>query len=295
MPVLLEAFRTYHTPMVVSTLHVLGSVIPLGLPGFQGLLRKFLGKLFKLFESSGTGDLDFINSLFKCTAELIRSYATFQDLSQPQLKTLTTILKQHVNSQAQGPAFQCLRALVYRKYLCAELYDLIETVQDLMVTSVARSTRQLCAGIFTQFLLEYPLEPSRVEQHINHIIKNLGYFDSEGRTQLLEVLGSLTERFPRELLDQYAELLFFSLVLRTVNEGNAKCREKVASVIKRLVLRCSPAKAKTLFNTVLQMESERKQAQLAQAKHTILGLFIETLPLKAADTQRVFEQCLKAV
>lgn len=56
VPVLLEAFRTYHTPMVVSTLHVLGSIIPLGLPGFQGLLRKFLGKLFKLFETSGTGD-----------------------------------------------------------------------------------------------------------------------------------------------------------------------------------------------------------------------------------------------
>jgi hypothetical protein len=88
-------------------------------------------------------------------------------------------------------------------------------------------------------LLEYPLEPARVEQHINHLIKNLGYFDSEGRTQLLEVMTSLIERFPRELLDQYAELLFFSLVLRTVNESNTKVRQKVCAVIKRIVLKCS--------------------------------------------------------
>jgi|LauGreDrversion4_2_1035121.scaffolds.fasta_scaffold39346_5 hypothetical protein len=127
--------------MIVSTLHVLGSIIPLGLPSFKGLMKKFLNKLFKLFETSGASDLDFINSLFKCTAELIKTYATFQDLSQPQLKTLTTILKQNINSSAQGPAFHCLRALVYRKFLCAELYDLIETVQDLMITSITRSTR----------------------------------------------------------------------------------------------------------------------------------------------------------
>ena len=38
-----------------------------------------------------------------------------------------------------------------------------------------------------QFILEYPLEPERVQQHINHMLKNLTYFDPEGRMQLLEV------------------------------------------------------------------------------------------------------------
>ena len=90
----------------------------------------------------------------------------------------------------------------------------------MMITSVAKSTRTVCASIFSQFLLEYPLESSRVEQHINHLLKNLGYFDSEGRLQLLDVVGSLVERFPKELTDQYAELIFFTLVLRVVNEGN---------------------------------------------------------------------------
>ena len=73
--------------------------------------------------------------------------------------------------------------------------------------------------------------------------------------QLLEVINSLVERFPRELLDQYAELLFFTLVLRTVNETNVKCREKVGMVIKRIIMKCSQAKNKTLFNTVLQMQA----------------------------------------
>jgi len=92
------------------------------------------------------------------------------------------IIKQHLSSSStQSNVFQCLRAIVYRKFICADLYDLIENVQELMITSIAKSTRTVCSSIFTQFLLEYPLEPARVEQHINHLLKNLGYFDSEGR------------------------------------------------------------------------------------------------------------------
>jgi len=46
-------------------------------------MKKFLNKLFKLFETTGASvDSDFLNSLFKCTAELIKTYATYQDLTQ---------------------------------------------------------------------------------------------------------------------------------------------------------------------------------------------------------------------
>jgi hypothetical protein len=46
------------------------------------MMKKFLNKLFKLFEQSGpasnnSDNIDFLNSLFRCTAELIRTYATF--------------------------------------------------------------------------------------------------------------------------------------------------------------------------------------------------------------------------
>ena len=40
------------------------------------------------------------------------------------------------------------------------------------------------------------MEEGRVTQHINHLIKNLNYFDSEGRQQVIEVLGQLIDKFP---------------------------------------------------------------------------------------------------
>ena len=169
-----------------------------------------------------------------------------------------------------------------------------------MITSLAKSTRSICANIFTQFLLEYPLEADRVEQHINHLLKNLGYFDSEGRLQVLEVLQSLVERFPRELTDQYAEMIFFTLVLRVVNESNQKVREKVCGVIKRLMVKASQAKVKTLFNTVMQMQetgSPAKCRQIALARQIILGVYCEAqaTQMKPAEAQKVLEAVMQVV
>ena len=67
-----------------------------------------------------------------------------------------------------------------------------------------------------------------MQQHINHMLKNLTYYDQAGRLQLLEVFLVFVERFPVQMLDTYAELFFFTLFLRLVNDESQKCRDKVA-------------------------------------------------------------------
>jgi hypothetical protein len=115
------------------------------------------------------------------------------------------------------------------------LYDLIEQVEEMMVFNTNPSIRGLCSSIFIQFLLDYPLAPERVEQHINFIIKNLACKRVDGRLQLLEVLKTLLEKFPGNILDLYCELLFFTLLLRAVNDDNTNCRVLVQKVMASLV------------------------------------------------------------
>lgn len=88
VPLILSSFKTYHNPIVVSALHIMTQIVGLGLPSFKELLKKFLNRIFKLFDQTQSSDSDFINSLFKCTSELIRTYAIYQDLSEVQIKTL---------------------------------------------------------------------------------------------------------------------------------------------------------------------------------------------------------------
>ena len=45
----LRAFKTFYNPIIVTTLHLLVNIIHLGLPSFKQLLKKFLTRIFKLF------------------------------------------------------------------------------------------------------------------------------------------------------------------------------------------------------------------------------------------------------
>ena len=53
-----------------------------------------MNRIFKLFDTSTTTtDAHFTASLFRCTAELIKTYSIFNDLSETQLKTLVELVK----------------------------------------------------------------------------------------------------------------------------------------------------------------------------------------------------------
>ena len=87
------------------------------------------------------------------------------------------------------------------------------------------------------------------------MLKNLTYFDTDGRMQLLEVFLVIIEKFPSALLDTYAELFFFTLFLRLVNDPAEKCRIKVADVLKKLISKASQQRA--LLETVFKIGKQQ--------------------------------------
>lgn len=78
---ILKSFKTYHNPIIVTSLSIISQIVGMNLPSFKTNFSKFLNKIFKLFEQTQNSDTDFINSLLKCTSELIRLYSVFSDLS----------------------------------------------------------------------------------------------------------------------------------------------------------------------------------------------------------------------
>jgi len=162
--------------------------------------------------------------------------------------------------------------------------------------------RNLCQSIFVQFLLDYPLENERIESHINFLLKNLSYCSESGRLQLLQVLITLMERFPAQVIESYCELIFFALVIRVVNDDSSECRQQVHIVLKKLLYggKISQSKIKTLLNTVLKLKSQdsdtpKKAEQLLMAKLSALQLMSDgnggEYKLKMDEVQQVLKQC----
>lgn len=56
--------------------------------------------------------------------------------------------------------------------------------------------RQLCSQAVLLFLLDYPLSPKRIKQHLNFILENLAYEHESGRLSAIEMLGTVVAKFP---------------------------------------------------------------------------------------------------
>lgn len=81
-----------------------------------------------------------------------------------------------------------LQAVLQRKLVVPEVYDIMTRVQEMMVRSQSAPIRQLCASVLLQFLLDYPVGDRRLQQHLHFIITNLSYEHETGREAAIEML-----------------------------------------------------------------------------------------------------------
>ena len=84
-------------PLVIGTLQILSNVAYLKLPSMDFFKKKFITKIFKQFEQTFIGDSDFLNSLFRCLTQFIKT-RTFEELSEHQLRTLISVIKQNLDT-----------------------------------------------------------------------------------------------------------------------------------------------------------------------------------------------------
>ena len=114
----------------------------------------------------------------------------------------------------QGTVFALLKAIVARRLIVAELYDIMADVSAILVTSQSAQTRESARSLLLQFLLQYPQGAGRLQITLGFFARSLSYEHASGRSSVLELLGALVSKFdPHYLLAKYAEMIFVALVL----------------------------------------------------------------------------------
>jgi len=180
----------------------------------------------------------------------------------------------------------------------------------MMIMDAMPSTRTTCSQILVQFLVNYPLESKRIKQHLNFLLKNSGFKSESGRIAVLETLKLVIERFPLEVLDNFAELLFFSFALRLANDRSAEVKKTTFEVLKKLLQRTErwPQMLSNVLSihakTLEQPEDEEEEVNfekrdlLQKTQCHLLSLFVQVLgdsKLKSKDLTRIFDALLVSI
>ena len=94
-------------------------------------------------------------------------------LNAKQLKALVSLLRATVaDTQHHNNTFGLIAALVSRKVVNVEMYDLMDDVLDLTVQSTNGSVRSLAISTFVSFILNYELGEKKIESLLVRCVSN---------------------------------------------------------------------------------------------------------------------------
>lgn len=133
--------------------------------------------------------------------------------------------------ERQGTAFGFLKSITHKHIMIPEIYDCMDIVSRLMVTSTTAEIRQVARTVFYHFLMEYDQSRGRLEKQFKLIINNLKYPAQAGRLSVMELILTIVKKSSKELLTKLTTSFFIALANVSVTDDSPSCRESASEVL----------------------------------------------------------------
>lgn len=270
-----DCLSSKYEDIISAALRCLSQLVRLPLPSLESEADKIKTSLLLIAQGSVNANSPIMQSCIRLLTVLLRS-------------TSITLSSDHLHMLIQFPLFvdlernpsvlalSLLKAIISRKLVVHEIYDLVTRVAELMVTSQVEPIRKKSSQILLQFLLDYRLSQKRLQQHLDFLLANLRYEHSTGREAVLEMIHAIIIKFPKSVLDEQAQSVFLRLVVSLANDHDQKIRSMTGAAIKLLIGRVSPHCLHSILEYSLSWYVGGKQ-HLWSAAAQVLGLLVEVM------------------
>lgn len=262
--------------VLVTTLKTMGHVLKMPLPSWSTRIEAVTARIFSLLEKSNPQS-ELAQYCFKALTVIIRDQKG-HTISDKQLTLLLDHIRTDLSELAnQGITFHMLKAIVSRRLLSPQIYDIMHVLStELLLSSPLPSVRQNSQVIFMQFLLHYPLGDQRLQQHLDLLRQALTHHPyAQARGSVLEMLEQIFTHFPQEVIEGKAEYFYLPLVLALGNESETQQRAMLSHVIKRLLQAITLNRLHALLDVTVEWFSDNTQHSLQRTAALLLGLFVE--------------------
>jgi U3 small nucleolar RNA-associated protein 20 len=273
--ILSDCLTSKFEDIISTALRCLSLLVKLPLQNLEKQADKIKSSILIIAQGSLNANSQLMQSCIKLLTVLLRS--TRITLSSDQLHMLIQFpLFVDLEKNPSALALALLKAIVNRKLVVHEIYDLVTRVSELMVTSQDEPVRKKCSQILLQFLLDYRLSQKRLQQHLDFLLSNLRYEHPSGREAVLEMLHVIIMKFPVGVIDEHCQTFFVQLVVCLANDNDNKVRSMTGVAIKMLIKRVSQHSHHTILTYTLSWYVGGKQ-HLWSAAAQVLGLLVEVL------------------
>jgi U3 small nucleolar RNA-associated protein 20 len=233
------------------------------------------------------------------------------EIAQASLKLITAILRERPNVDVkerhlgqlvkrltsdidepdrQGVTFGFLKAIMNRKIIMPEVYEIMDKVAGMMVTNQTRSLRDVARSSYFHFLMEYPQAKNRFKKQLEFLLKNLRYDHVEGRQSIMEALNLVLTKVGDNILQDELDLLFLPLIHSMANDDSSDCRTMAGALVKKVFERADSQHLKGFAADLRGWLEQDEDTGLKRLSIQCWGLYLEATDAKTRETSFVLEQ-----
>ncbi|KAH8705531.1 putative HEAT repeat protein [Talaromyces proteolyticus] len=275
LPIIGDAVIQAHEEVKLSAMRLLSTIIKLPLPELDKNAPTYLAEAVKLVKDASSTSTEAAQAALKLIAAIFRERKTVE-LRDNHLSYLLKRLTNDIEEpDRQGLTFNFIRAVMDRKFLVPELYELVDNVARMMVTNQNRASRDLARGVYIHFLLEYPQAKSRWSKQLAFLAKNFDYPHREGRESVMEAVHRLLSKTGGDLGQEVISTFFLPVVLVMANDETPECRQMAGLLLGELFGRADRERLQTMLKSLHSWLEQTENKQLASTGLQAMRVFFE--------------------
>ncbi|KAK5141822.1 U3 snoRNP protein [Rachicladosporium monterosium] len=235
----------------------------------------------------------------KAALELVTAFLRERQsvtIKEPDIAHVLKALKPDIDEpDRQGVTYKFLRAILGRKIVITEVYDIMDDIGKVMVTNPDRSIRESARSAYLQFILDYPQGKDRWTKQTAFLVENLRYQHASGRQSVMELVHQLLLKLSDEVLAQLAFTFFVSLVPVQISDADPACRQMAGILIAKLFERAEEEQLKSFMALIEKWSANDKKPMIQIAALQCWQTYFKTGNVAVSQQEKLRQEIARSL
>ena len=295
IPIIGDALVQAHEEVKISALRLLSTIIKLNLTEIDDNSHVYFTEAVKMIKEAPSTNTEAAQAALKFISATLRERKSSK-LKDGHLAYLLQRLTSDIEEpDRQGVTFNFIRAVMARKFVVPEMYELVDSIAAMMVTNQTRSARDLARGVYIHFMIEYPQAKTRWMKQLTFLAKNLEYKHPDGRRSVMEAVHALLSKTGPELAQDIVGTFFLPVVIVMANDDSPECREMAGALLGELYSRADREQMKTILTPVRSWLEQEDNMLLCSTGLQAMRIYFEVEDTEKTREARFITETLPGI
>ncbi|KAF2639974.1 U3 snoRNP protein Utp20 [Massarina eburnea CBS 473.64] len=300
LPILGDALVAGQEEVQVSAVRLLSTIIKVPMQELDENCPVYVTEAVRAIKGSPSSNTEISQASLKLITAVLRDRPNVEVKERHLADLLKRIRPDLDEPDRQGVTFGFLKAVMNRKVVITEVYEVMDKIATIMVTNHTKSARDLARSSYFHFLMEYPQAKNRFKRQVEFLLKNLRYDHVEGRQSVMEALNLMLSKVGDDVLQEELGMMFIPLIHSLANDDSNDCRTMAGALLKKVFERADAQRLKSFTVDLRSWLGQDEDMGMKRLGIQCWGLYLEVVDPKPKELEFVMEhlqttlsQCLE--